>query len=359
MGNTKSSSKGSFLQLRNDNHDPEEVSLAMMAVARKIFLKKVHVLALRYAMAKLSDDFGMITRRGFEEALARANLSKIEIFDLLFTMWDINDHGKVSYKEFCMGISPLACPFDDLPTIIGFALRVSDDFNRQYIGRNELHELLTGINSTASYFGDIHLLPGDIDGIVELVFEEGEEESTQKECIKRLSLNPYVRRFASGKPRMRVRFKEDLEQNFIFDKEKLVTEYIVDDIDDLVTSIACRNNNNKENTSSANIIECPAYTVLLPPDAGKSGNARVFLLISHSNSFAPAAEDRDPPSIGRWRGSNSGGGGNREAPADESRDDSSSSEIRDPPSGFSYSTFEPPPAQSISSRDPPSILSCS
>ena len=52
-----------------------------------------------------------------------------------------------------------------------------------------LHVLLTvrcrvfnssGINSTASYFGDIHLLPGDIDGIVELVFEEGEEESTQK-----------------------------------------------------------------------------------------------------------------------------------------------------------------------------------
>ena len=42
-------------------------------------------------------------------------------------------------------------------------------------------------------------------------------------------INPYVKRFVSGKARSNVRFREVLEQNFIFDKEKMVTEYVVDD----------------------------------------------------------------------------------------------------------------------------------
>lgn len=241
MGNTESSSSSSSpstgILRRNGDNTLEVVSLAMMAVARNIFLKKVHILILRYAMAKLSDDFGMIQREGFERALAKANLSNVEIFDLLFTMWDNADDGKVFYKEFCMGIAPLACPFDDLSLILEFSLRVSDDLDRKYIEKKELHELLTGINSTALYFGDIHLLPVDIDGIVEAVFEQN-EGTTHEECVRRLSMNPYIKRFASGKVRRNIRFKDILVTNYIFDKEMLVTEYIVDDTDTLITS-AC------------------------------------------------------------------------------------------------------------------------
>ncbi len=54
-----------------------------------------------------------------------------------------------------------------------------------------------------------------------------------KECIKLLSINPYVLRFASGKARSTVSFRDVLETKYIFDKEKLVTEYIVDCIDEL------------------------------------------------------------------------------------------------------------------------------
>ena len=54
------------------------------------------------------------------------------------------------------------------------------------------------------------------------------------ECVKLLSTNPYVKRFASGKARSNVRFRDVLETKYIFDKEKMVTEYIVDDIDILI-----------------------------------------------------------------------------------------------------------------------------
>ena len=115
---------------------------------------------LRFSMKKFSDDFGMIDREGFDRARSGANLTKVEVFDLLFTMWEAAerkrnnnnnnsngaaDSGKVSTREFCVGISPLACPSGDLSTILEFALRVSNDGQ----GRNtsegrDLHELLTG-----------------------------------------------------------------------------------------------------------------------------------------------------------------------------------------------------------------------
>lgn len=210
MGNAKSSSAS--IQCA-----AEEASLAMMAVSRNCFLEKAQIISLRNAMTAFSDAFGMIKREGFDQALDLANLSNVEIFDLLFTMWDNKGDEKVSSKEFCIGISLLACPFDNTPTIINFALQVSDDLKRGYIEIQELHELLTGINSTASYFGDFHLTPEDIDTIVEVVFEKEDAEITHGDCIRMISMNPYVKRFASGRVRMRVQFKKDLVMEYIYD----------------------------------------------------------------------------------------------------------------------------------------------
>jgi hypothetical protein len=41
-----------------------------------------------------------------------------------------------------------------------------------------LFPISIGINSTASYFGDFHLTPEDIDTIVEAVFEKEDAEIT-------------------------------------------------------------------------------------------------------------------------------------------------------------------------------------
>lgn len=99
---------------------------------------------LRYAMAKVADDYGMVQREGFDEALERANLKSFEIFDLLFTVWDNAESRRVSYREFCMGISPLACPLDDINGVLEFALRVTEKPNREHIEWKEVYELLTG-----------------------------------------------------------------------------------------------------------------------------------------------------------------------------------------------------------------------
>ena len=149
MGNAKSSSAS--IQCA-----AEEASLAMMAVSRNCFLEKAQIISLRNAMTAFSDAFGMIKREGFDQALDLANLSNVEIFDLLFTMWDNKGDEKVSSKEFCIGISLLACPFDTTPTIINFALQVSDDLKRGYIEIQELHELLTG--KLVSYYHTVRYL---------------------------------------------------------------------------------------------------------------------------------------------------------------------------------------------------------
>lgn len=251
MGNTKSSSSwtaGRFTTFNNDNS--QEIPLAMMAVARNAFLHRAHILSLRNAMFNYSDEDGMIKRDGFDKALNIAHLSNVEVFDLLFTMWDNAEDEKVSVKEFCVGTSPLACPFDDLPSIIAFAFRVGGDVNRGIVKRQELKDVLTGINSTASFFGDSHLIPEEIEAVLDTVFE-GRREQTQEDCVRRLSINPYVKRFASGKPRARVQFKEMLVTKYMFEKCGLVTDYVIilDDIDALISS-ACKKNKNVEETEA-------------------------------------------------------------------------------------------------------------
>jgi Ca2+-binding EF-hand superfamily protein len=120
------------------------VALAMMAVARNCTLDRVQIVALRNAMAGLCDKNEMIDKEGFDTALELAQLSNVaEIFHLLFTMWDNAGIDRVPFKEFCVGISPLACPHDDIHTILRFALRMSDEINRGCIELHELHRLLS------------------------------------------------------------------------------------------------------------------------------------------------------------------------------------------------------------------------
>eukprot|EP00536_Pseudo-nitzschia_multiseries_P014790 jgi/Psemu1/215927/e_gw1.768.18.1 len=335
MGNVESaeSSLSGASALTNER-DPK-VPLAMMAVSRKIFLHKGHIGRLRNAMAHFSDDLGMITREGFDKALEMVNVPGAEVFDLLFTMWDNADDGKVSSKQFCRGISPLACAFDDLSSTIRFALRISDESHRGRTNKKELYELLFGINSTASYFGDSHLLQEEIEIIVDTVFEEGGEKS-HTECIRKLVMNPYVRRFASGKKRSRVAFKKALVTEYIFEKDALVTEYVLDNIEALAISAAYKRNNHNcepgESRDDNNLYQ--EYQLPL----SENGTTTSSLDERESLEVIATAQNRDPPS------------------SDTSYDRyQACTELRDPPSSNSYSTYERKISMPIS-RDPPSRM---
>ncbi len=49
-------------------------------------------------------------------------------------------------------------------------------------------------------------------------------------------MNAYVNRFASGKTRSRIQFRDVMETKYIFEKEKPPTEYVVDNIDSLIAA---------------------------------------------------------------------------------------------------------------------------
>jgi hypothetical protein len=117
-----------------------------MAVAREFSLDRHQIIALRYAMADFADRRGMVSRKEFDLALHHANLSDVEIFDLLFTMWDNEGVDKVPYKGFCVGLSPLSCPYDSITEILMFALFVSDDRNLGFIRPSDLRCLLNGMS---------------------------------------------------------------------------------------------------------------------------------------------------------------------------------------------------------------------
>jgi Ca2+-binding EF-hand superfamily protein len=135
MGNKSSA-------LASENETP--VNLAMMAVARNVQVDKTQIMALRNAMAANADDNGKVSREGFDRALELSNLSGMEIFDLLFTMWDNVGEDSVPLKTFCTGISPLSCPYDELSVVIRFALRVCDDTNRGIIDGHDVQNVLYG-----------------------------------------------------------------------------------------------------------------------------------------------------------------------------------------------------------------------
>jgi len=310
----------------------------MMAVACEISLHRAYILALRHAMSNFSDDFGMIKREGFDKAMASADLSRVEVLDLLFTMWDNADHGKVSSKEFCIGISPLACPFNDLSSVIEFALGISDDSNRQHIDRWELRKLLTGINSTASYFGDSHLLPEEIEIILETVFE-GVEKQTHKDCVRKLSTNPYVKRFTSGKKKVSVQFEEVLVTVCMYNKDDLVTEYILDDIDAIIKAST---NNFKGNSSelgqSRDDIDTSTEQRLPPTRTEITSSLGKREALENTGSCSRLwAQSPDPPCSNSYSTLQS------------------CTEIRHPPSKNSY--FACPRTSSLSrSRDPPARM---
>jgi Ca2+-binding EF-hand superfamily protein len=131
MGNTKSSTK--------------KQTLATIAVAKKLALQRFQIVVLRDALASCADSNGMVDKHFFDQALKRAKMTSTEdkeIFDLLFTMWDSEGEEEIPYKPFSVGVSPLACPNDNVVSILRFALHVNDETSGGMITAGELHDVL-------------------------------------------------------------------------------------------------------------------------------------------------------------------------------------------------------------------------
>jgi Ca2+-binding EF-hand superfamily protein len=130
----------------NANAQNTAKPLAIMAVSRMLKLRKSKVLYLREVLISLADD-NCVSYERFKEGLKQAKFVKpreVDVFDLLFTMWDSDGEDNISFKDLVVGIAPLACPEEDLSKILQFAMIVSDQDKRGTIGRDELEDVLYG-----------------------------------------------------------------------------------------------------------------------------------------------------------------------------------------------------------------------
>jgi hypothetical protein len=119
--------------------------LAMMAVARQLRLQRFQILEMWESLRALSDKDGFVNRESFDLSLTRAKIIQpvaLQIFDLLFTMWDHHAIGEIPAKKFAIGIAPLACAVDDIPSVLRFALHVNDETGRGEVSPRALHDVL-------------------------------------------------------------------------------------------------------------------------------------------------------------------------------------------------------------------------
>lgn len=106
-------------------------SLATAAVANYMRLTKAHVRLLLRACRRLAQTtpppLNCIRRRDLPIILDQATLlssKEREIVTLLATLWDYNGTGKIPYHEFVLGLTPLACPHEDMEDVLELAVEL-------------------------------------------------------------------------------------------------------------------------------------------------------------------------------------------------------------------------------------------
>lgn len=117
----------------------------MMALANQLQLQRFQIVIIRESLLSFADNDGFVHREAFDLALNRAKITDqtaVEIFDLLFTMWDHFGILRIPAIAFVTGIAPLACASDDLKSTLRFSLDISDECNNGKVGRAALHDML-------------------------------------------------------------------------------------------------------------------------------------------------------------------------------------------------------------------------
>jgi len=144
-----------------------------------------------------------IDRDSFRVALLDTMVedSDTDILDQLFTMWDMMGSDSIQYREFLVGVSPLASgPRDSLGSILHYSLALMDASNSGRITPYNLAKVLKAINSTASFLGDGVLRTTEIQQIVQDVYGTSSPQTmSHNDVVPRLVMHPKVHKFVDGK----------------------------------------------------------------------------------------------------------------------------------------------------------------
>lgn len=186
--------------------------MAITAMSNLIKMTKAQLLELRdaslvYASTGSADPSSggptspTIDRKDFIIAMNEVGImaeTDVDVLDKLFTMADRTGEDCVELMPFLVGLSPLAS-LKDVGTKLSFAFEVFDVDRTGYLTYDDLLDVLSAINATASYFGDTVLTPQYVDDIVDDIFESaGSKRIAYAEHIDELVSHPLVEQFAHG-----------------------------------------------------------------------------------------------------------------------------------------------------------------
>jgi Ca2+-binding EF-hand superfamily protein len=213
--------------------------LHLMALARKMSLSKIQVQELMKMCTYVSHQCHFqsytIDRESFNDVKDKIVSDKrdSEIIDLLFTMWDLQGLHYIQFREFLVGISPLASTSrDSTREILHFSLSLMDTARIGTITQSNLIKVLRSINATASFLGDNVLKNSEIEVIGDSVFQKKTTSSNSvvrvmkhDDVIHSLIMHPYIQKFIHGKGgnRYRVPKPKDLE-NYVKNKKRKGSE---------------------------------------------------------------------------------------------------------------------------------------
>lgn len=116
-------------------------SLYTAAVAKYVSVTKPQIMAVRNTLILVaSPKRGTVQREQLRHALRQAGVAPApdaDVFDLLYTMWDVKGTNRVVGTEFMVGVSVLACKDDSIEQAIRFALQVGDRNRKGTISSND------------------------------------------------------------------------------------------------------------------------------------------------------------------------------------------------------------------------------
>lgn len=147
--------------------------MAVAAMANVVQFDRAELMAMQKKFRELAGNEGnpnTITRAEFKDGLDSVGIveSDREILDRLFTMLDKTGDNQINFKEFVVGISPLIT--GETNDKLSFAFEIYDLDGSGQVRPDEMKFVLTAMNNTCSYFGDIPLSASQITDLVDSIY---------------------------------------------------------------------------------------------------------------------------------------------------------------------------------------------
>jgi len=107
-------------------------TLATVAMAKYLKITREQIVIIRDTLSRYADRDYRVDRQTFQISLDKAQVRTDpdqKVLHHLFTMWDDSAVGKdrILYHDLVVGLSPLACPGENLSSVLAFTLSVMDE----------------------------------------------------------------------------------------------------------------------------------------------------------------------------------------------------------------------------------------